>query len=769
MRKIARSITLALMAITIGLPLARAQEFDSRGLTFYSNEMRWVDSVMNSLSLEQKIAQLMVVRVPLDMNDYQAAEFSAKMNGYGVGGVCFFVGTAERQVAITRKLQHDARLPLLVCLDAEWGLGMRLKDCFSFPKNAVFGRLDPQYDSLVYQVGREIGLQCREMGVHINFAPVVDINSNPKNPVIGTRSFGTDRQRVADLGIMYAKGLQSTGVIATAKHFPGHGDTDADSHYELPVINHTRAYIDSVDTYPFRQLIDAGVQGVMTAHLQVNALDPDHPSSLSPIVVDSLLRQQMGFDGLIITDGLDMKGVTNTYKDGKGELAALMAGNDILLLPPDVPAAINAIKQAARRHDNVREMVDYHCRRILLTKYRHVIPTTDQPIHTPSASHTPICRDLVSQMGFLTDRTIDSLANACIADGATPGCQVVVMHRGQVVLDRTYGRQTYDQTSLPVTPTTLYDLASLTKVSATTLAIMKLVDQGKISITDRLSKYLPYLDSTNKRNITIEQVMSHYARLQSFCPFWKQTNDPDSLLLMVAQSPLTDKQEYLYSDLGFILLADLVKRVSGQPLDQFCATHFYKPMGLTHTTFLPLSTFSADSIAPTELDTLRGLIHGQVHDPNAFALGGVSGHAGLFSTARDVAILMQMLLDGGTYKGQTYLQKSTIDEFTRRHYGQVGNRRALGFDKPLINGGDNGPCAPKASQLSYGHSGFTGTFVWVDPEQHLVYVFLSNRVHPTATPNRLANSNVRTNIQSALYHIVDPSGTNKNGTAKFGN
>lgn len=749
--------------MVVGVNAMAQQVFDARGLTWLSPETIWIEETMERLTLEQRIAQLMVVRVPLNMDDAQAATFSTTMNGYGVGGVCFFVGTAERQAAMTRRFQADASVPLLVCIDGEWGLGMRLKDMFSFPRNARFGLLPHEADSIVYRVGEEIGRQCREMGIHINFAPVVDINSNPKNPVIGTRSFGTDRKRVSQLGIMYALGQQSQGVIATAKHFPGHGDTDADSHYELPVINHTRAYIDTVDTYPFRQLIEAGVQGVMVAHLQVNALDPSRPSSLSPLVVDGLLRKEMGFDGLIVTDGLDMKGVTNTYGKGNGELEALKAGNDILLLPPDVPAAIETIKKAAKANDSVRAMVDYHCRRVLQAKYRHVVPYLTDSIKVPGEEHRAVCQKIVDEMNdiilrnnFATDSRIDSIANAAIDAHATPGCQVVVWHKGKEVFNRAYGHTTYNPTSAIVDSTTLYDVASLTKVCATTLAVMRLVDEGKLSIDDRLSQYLPYLDSTDKRDITIKQAMSHCARLKAFDAYWQQTADRDSILRLVAESPLNDKPGYLYSDLGFMLLSDVVLRVSGMPLDAYVGQHFYRPMGLTHTLFNPMQDEAqVYHIAPTEEDTLRGLIQGQVHDPNAYAMGGVSGHAGLFSTASEVAQLMQMLLDGGVYKGHRYLNQATVELFTRRHYDQQGNRRALGFDKPLLNGGKGGPTCPEASQASYGHTGFTGTMLWVDPEKELVYVFLSNRVHPTAATNRLAQMNVRTDIQSAIYKILD--------------
>lgn len=734
----------------------KAQSFDARGLVFLSPENNWIEQTMEQMSLEQRIAQLMVVRVPLDMNDKQTKEFSERMNGYGVGGFCFFAGTAERQVPMTRRFQKDARVPLFISIDAEWGLGMRLKDMYSFPRNARFGQLTPDADSIVYRMGQEIGRQCREMGIHINFAPVVDINSNPKNPVIGTRSFGIDRERVAQLGIMYALGQQSQGVIAFAKHFPGHGDTDKDSHFELPVINHTKAYIDSIDTYPFKRMIEAGVEGVMVAHLQVNAYDPDKPSSLSPVIIGDLLKKKLGFDGLVVTDGIDMKGITNTYRNGDAELAALLAGNDIILLPPDVPQSIERIKEVAVQNDSVRQLIDYHCRRVLRAKFRHVLPYMDEDIRVPDEKHVEVCRDIVADLNINIDQRIDTIVQNAISAQAMPGCQVVVMHKGRVVSNRCYGHLTYDTSSRAVTPETIYDLASLTKVCATTLAVMKLTESGDVGLNDKLSRYLPYLKNTDKKDITVKQALSHCAGLKAYDNLWQQTADPDSIYLLIAQSPLNANGNYCYSDFGFMLLADMVERVGGQPLDRYVDEHFYRPMRLTHTMFHPLThSHNQSCIAPTEYDSLRGQIWGEVHDPNAYALGGVSGHAGLFSNAQDVALLMQMLLNGGELNGRRYLKEKTVETFTRRHYEKQGNRRALGFDKQLVVPTNNAQTSFFASQASFGHTGFTGTMVWVDPEYDLVYVFLSNRVHPSATPNKLAQMNVRTDIQSIIYSILN--------------
>ena len=732
------------------------QVFDARGFTFLDPETIWVEKVMKKLTLEQRIAQLMVVRVPLNMSDKQVKEFSDRMNGYGVGGVCFFAGTADRQVYMTRRFQKDAKVPLLVCIDGEWGLGMRLKEMFSFPKTAKFGMLTPDADSIVYRLGEEIGRQCREMGIHVNFAPVVDINSNPKNPVIGVRSFGTDRECVARLGIMYALGQQSQGVMATAKHFPGHGDTDVDSHVELPVINHSRAHLDSVELYPFRRLVEAGVEGVMVAHLQVNAYDSQRPSSLSPVIVDSLLRKELGFNGLVFTDGIDMKGITNTYRNGNAELMALLAGNDIILLPPDVPQAIEAIKAAAVADDSVRALIDYHCRRVLHAKHRLVVTHKDKDIRVPDEDHVAVCQDIVNDLNLNIDRRIDTIIERAIGAGAMPGCQVVVMHKGRKVLDRCYGHTTYEKEALAVTPQTLYDVASLTKVCATTLAIMKLYEDDELELNDKLSKYLPYLKKTDKENITIRQALSHQTPLKAYDNYWQRTTRRDSILLLIAQSSLVNKP--VYSDFNFILLGDVVERVSGMSLDQYVNIYFYQPMGLTHTCFNPAIRLtrlrSQVTIAPTEQDSLRGLIQGTVHDPNAYAMGGVSGHAGLFSTAEELARLMQMLLNGGELDGHRYLKKKTIETFTSRHYEKQGNRRALGFDKQLAVPNRNAQTAYEASQASYGHTGFTGTMLWVDPECDLVYLFLSNRVHPTATPNKLAQLNVRTDVQSVIYNIL---------------
>lgn len=916
----------------------------------------WVDSVMNTLSLDDRIGQLMMVRVPIKMSAKQQQNFEKLITQYHVGGVCFFAGTCADQLRQTKRYQQISPFPLLVALDAEWGLGMRLTDAYSFPRQMLMGALSAANDTLILQMANEVAIQCNKMGIHVNFAPVVDLNSNPLNPVIGSRSFGENKNRVGAKGLMYMKGLQNNNVIAVAKHFPGHGDTDVDSHLDLPIINHSKAYVDSVDIVPFIRLAKNGVRGVMVGHLQVNAYDNrrNMPATLSEAISNELLRKQVSFKGLVFTDGMDMKAVTKNYSVGQAELMALLAGADVLLLPSDVPAAVKTIKARAEQDSLFAQMINLKCRAILRekfrcglnqmdisklsvpskedyqrcsnltvkiaskaltlvwnepkvlplrpnenvvrlavgncdtsitslssvmsdrisaadkvvidlyaysnptssknygasstvlstirkvvslnpktsvviygspyilqffaapnsalasalpcpaavvvayqdlpevhkavegalwgkTKFEGVLPVnvrslqgkdTPKPIRKPS----PYERVVAAGMDSNCFREIDSIVYKGINQKAYPGCQLLVAYKGNVVYNRSYGRQTYDDNSPLVDSTTIYDLASLTKVTATTFAIMKLVDEGKIQLDDPLSRYLPYLKRTNKKSITVRQALSHIARLKAFDAYYSKLDNRcgdlshsteeynttlceecrAAMMLNIAKSDLTKETKYLYSDFGFILLGDLVRQVSGQTLDIFMNQQFYQPMGLRNTTFCPrLHGFDTNRIAPTENDTYyrHRLLRGEVHDQNAAAMGGVSGHAGLFSTATDIYQLYKMWLDGGKYNGKQILSPAIFKTFNHRYYANLGNRRALGYDKPLINSRSS-HCAPEATQSSFGHTGFTGTMVWVDPDKQLVYIFLSNRVHPEAGSNKLAKLNIRTDIQSLIYQSI---------------
>ncbi len=948
-----KAALIAILALT-SLTAAYAQTGTDR--TAADN---YADKKMKHLSLEEKVAQLMFVRAPLSFsNNKQRHEFEKNFSKLGVGGVCFYKGVATKQIERTKRYQHLSRIPLLVTSDGEWGLGMRLTDCYSFPRQMLMGALSEQNDTLIERFGEEVGRQCSKIGVHANLAPVCDINSNPHNPVIGSRSFGENKKHVARKSALYVRGMQRSGTIAVGKHFPGHGDTDVDSHLDLPVINHSKAYIDSVDLFPFKHLIDNGIRGIMVAHLQVNALDdrPNMPSSLSERIVLPILRQQMDFDGLVFTDGIDMKVITNHYKEGDAAIRAIRAGSDVILLPTEVAKTIDAVVAEAKRDPEFARMIDDRCHRILREKYLCGLDKADfSKLSVPSAADNLRCRQITQLMAQkaltlvkndtgalplkqgqevvdvaigngntaitkLTDqlgsrikkagtvvmslygnlsssnnygvsaeqialikqiaaiegvksilvvygspyilesfpksdpscpsaivmayqnmpevieavpgalygitpfegklpvtsggyregtslkpgpepmpshydalkqagmdtacfRQIDSIALNGIKQKAYPGCQILVAKDGKVVYNRCYGRQTYDPDAPMMDTNTVYDLASLTKTSATNLAVMKLVDAGKISLDDRLSKYLPYLKHTNKKNITVKQALSHFARLKAFDAYWKGATEDDAfyvgdnpgedyaaigektyikkdyrniVLQQIAQSQLEKKQKYLYSDLGFILLADLVQKVSGQSLDIFMQQQFYGPLGMDNTCFQPLQHgIALERIAPTELDNSfrNQQLRGYVHDPNAAAMGGIAGHAGLFSTANDLFRLYQMMLDSGRFDGQQYISPETFNTFNSRHFATQGNRRALGFDKPFISGRST-HIAPMASQSSFGHTGFTGIMTWVDPQYNLVYIFLSNRVYPSASPNKLASMNIRTDIQELIYKSI---------------
>ena len=941
-------------------------------------EQQWVDSVYRNLSEEERIGQLFMVAAYSKKGGGHQQAIEKLVKKYNIGGLLFMQGGPVSQAKLTNFYQDLAKTPLLIAMDGEWGLGMRLDSTISYPRQMTLGAIRDNHQ--IYLMGEEIGRQMGRLGVHINFAPVVDINSNPANPVIGTRSFGEDKENVALKGIAYMKGLEAQGVMANAKHFPGHGDTSTDSHHTLPIINHDLGRLHNVELYPFKKLIDAGLRSTMVAHLYIPALDstPNLPSTLSRPVIHDLLQQQYGFQGLIFTDALNMKGVSAFYQPGALEIKALQAGNDVLLFPENVPAAVEAIKQALDKKEIKRQVIETKVKRILAAKYQaglnHYKPANTDNLHAflnrpeaqilkrtlfekaitivknenqsipikaldttyfasltigPSAPNTfqkklskyapfthftisknqrskdiyqrllgklenfnqvvvglhvlnnssrknyglttedvefltalqertnvilvafgnpysleqlqesenlicayqdqQITQELVPQIIFgaidasgqlpvssgklavgtgvnveaigrlgyslpegagMDSRVlsrIDRIAEEAIQEKATPGCQVLVARNGKVVYEKSYGYFTYDSVDA-VTDETLYDIASITKVVATLQAIMFLEEQGVVDLNQKASSYLAELNESNKKNIVIKDLLTHQAGLLPFIPFWRRTVDKvglnptiysvypeqnfqmqvalgiysintlqDSIWQWTVDSRLRPTRyrrgshyTYKYSDMGFYILKKLAESKLNQPIEQFLEQNFYRPLGLSTMTYLPLCKFPQNRIAPTEVDNYfrNTLICGTVHDQGAAMFGGIAGHAGIFSNATDLAILAQMNLQDGYYGGTRYLQEGTIKKFTTQQSSR--NRRGLGWDKPERNGNIN-PTSRYASAATFGHTGFTGTAVWVDPEFDLVYVFLSNRIHPKANNTKLIKSNIRTRIQDAIY------------------
>jgi beta-N-acetylhexosaminidase len=945
-------------------------------------EQQWVDSVFNALTPDQRLGQFFMVAAYSNREKAHADRIERLVRNQGIGGVMFLQGGPKRQALLTNRFQAAAKVPLLIATDAEWGLDMRLDSTMHFAKEMTLGAMDD--DKLVYQMGRDLGRKLRALGVHINFAPVVDVNSNPNNPVIGNRSFGEDQNHVAALSVQYVKGLQGQKVIAVAKHFPGHGDTDTDSHKALPVVNTDLARLEKVDLVPFQASFEAGVLGVMVAHLYIPLFDTTNAktTTLSKALVTGLLQEKMGFKGLIFTDALNMRSVSKLYKDGELDAMALAAGNDVLLFSEDVPTALTRIKEAVVAGHLNQADLDARIKKILRAKYwaglnryrpvnvatvrdslnqpggrvlaqtifEHavtvvknddkllpfqrldtlriaaitigtqpegpyatifnkyqpgtvyavpdryapdsafsriqarlgdanvVVVSLHQMNNTPSHSYglgdgalrfikslqaDPKRKTVVVAMGnayglkFLESaRTlvcgyedhyaaqlvvpqvlfgalpargklpvtvsetmkvgtglatadlhrlryaapereglnskimsqIDHIALESIVTAATPGCQVLIAKNGTVVFDQSYGYGTYDQ-SQPVTNSTLYDLASVTKVAGTLQAIMYLKDQGKLNLDEKVSAYLPEMARTNKRDMTVRDVLLHQAGLKPGIPTWERTvkdgtlkpayysnlrtddfpNEvapgefslkaaDDSVWAWTLRSALLPKAKgkypVEYSDLSFIIMKRLSEKILGQPLAEFLPKEFYKPLGLGSMTYNPLTRFPKSCIAPTENDTYyrREQLQGTVHDQTAALVGGVGGHAGLFATANDLAVLMQMNLQNGRYGGVNFFQTPVVTEFS--HPQVAGNKRGLGWDR-----GDpskpEGPTSRLAPASTFGHTGFTGTCVWLDPDNQILYVFLSNRVYPDAGNVKLRTYNIRTRIQEVIYKAME--------------
>ena len=950
----------------------------------------WADSVLNSLTPEQRIAQLMVLRLSsYDFKTrtpiYYDSLVAAMVKQYNVGGVCLFQGNPVKLSAILNNLQGMAQTPIMVCIDAEWGVGMRLIDSVqALPHQMMLGAV--QDSSIIYQYGKLVAEQCKRLGIHVNYAPVVDINNNPNNPVINDRSFGEDKYKVASYGIQYMKGMQDAGVMACAKHFPGHGDVEVDSHFDLPIINKSLAQLDSLELYPFRKIFNAGVASVMIAHLYIPAIDstPNTATSISKNNVTGLMRNNLGYQGLTFTDALEMQGVKKFYPDGDASVKSLIAGNDMLCLPGDVEMSINKIKAAIKNKELSWDDINLHCKKVLLAKYQYT-GTTITPINpvnitsdlnkgipamkklvaensitvlnkttgdfTANAntadeiayvgiglsddntfaklmrgnynagvfnfnykqdagriatileliktkfkkviigihaySRTPANNfglssyaiDLVNKLqaqnncmtlvfgnpyaiknfcgaknlvacyeddavtqeaaanfllgkftakgklpvtvceqyqygsgmagaGFVLPKIeqfafgfnltklneIDSIATAAIENGATPGCVVLVVKDGTIAFNKAYGYLDSGKKE-KATTSSVYDMASVTKICATTIAVMKLYEAGKIDLKKTLGDYLPIAAGTNKASLTIENILLHQAGLSPYIPFYRETADtsgsilskyyrttandsfsvrvaenlfeqkswPDTMLQRIMQSAVSTENKYVYSDNDFILLGKIVEAISAMPLDKYVQKEFYKPLGLTTAGFKPRQYLPLSSIAPTEQEPTfrKQLIRGDVHDPGAAMFGGVAGHAGLFSSAYDIGIIMQMLMNGGTFNGKRYLQQETINLFTG--YQSSISRRGYGFDKPEkdnANRPEPYPCL-SASPLTFGHTGFTGTCTWADPEKKLVFVFLSNRVSPKGDNPLLGKLNIRPAIHETIYKALEAGKTNK--------
>lgn len=937
-----------------------------------TGEKKWVDSVYQSLTLEEKIGQLFMVAAYSNKDSAHIKALDKLITEQKIGGLIFFQGGPVRQARMTNRFQKLTKTPLFIGIDAEWGLSMRLDSVNRFPWNMTLGAV--QDLKLIEETGKQMALQSRKLGVHFNFAPVLDINTNPKNPIIGNRSFGEDKEKVTEHALALMTGLQNNGIFATGKHFPGHGATETDSHYTLPVINFSQEHIRNIELYPYKKLINKGLASVMVAHLEVPVFETrkGYPSSISNAIVTDLLKEELNFKGLIFTDALNMKGASNFKSPGDIDLAAFQAGNDILLFPENVPVAIQKIKDAYEQQLITEERLAHSVKKILHYKYKAglnqlkpidvqslavslntpemealqyrlyenivtvvrnkaaVIPVknlekdkiayvklgddnngvflemlknygevtevsninldsllTDLADYNKviigyhkadgawkkhdfsaeeirwiseiakrkkvilssfvkpyALSAIPSFEDIdgvvvayqnnemaqtaVAQLifgaipakgklsvsineefkvnhGLLTEKInrlgfthpqnvgmdplvlqkIDAVMQKAIREKMTPGGQILVARKGKVIYQKAFGFHTYEN-QVAVKNSDIYDVASLTKIVSTLPNIMQLYDKKKVTLESRLGDMLPVFRGTDKENISFKELMSHYARLQPWVPFYKQTLNADkkpadkyyrksfsadfpyqvaenlylrkdyqdTILSAIAGSKLLPKKEYKYSDFTFIILKHYLEKSTGKTLDELSEKNFYSKIGANNTLYNPLEKFDMNIIPPTEEDTYfrYQTIQGYVHDMTAAMEGGVGGHAGIFSNSMDMAKIMQLYLQKGNYGNQQFFSEDTFDVFNTCYYCPEGNRRGIGFDKPQL--GKAGPTCDCVSMTSFGHTGFTGTMAWADPEQELIYIFLSNRTYPNADKNLLSQNNIREDIQRVIYEAI---------------
>ncbi|WP_375583575.1 glycoside hydrolase family 3 N-terminal domain-containing protein [Cyclobacterium xiamenense] len=942
----------------------------------------WADSVLATMSQEEKIAQLIMIPAYSNKDQAHVDSISNLVKKYGVGGIIFFQGGPVRQAHMINRFQAESKIPLMISLDGEWGLRMRLDSTVRYPYQMALGGIGDE--QLLYAMGAEVARQARRSGIHVNFAPVVDVNNNPGNPVIGFRSFGEEKENVARKSLAYMKGMQDQGILASAKHFPGHGDTDVDSHYGLPVLHFSKRRLEEIELYPFRELMDQGLGSIMVAHMQIPVLDdtPNLASTLSKPIVTGLLKEEMGFEGLIFTDALNMQGVAKYYPPGVVDAKALLAGNDMMLNTMNVPATIREVKKLLEQGEISKEEIDQRVLKVLKAKAwlgldnfrpvetNHLIADLNSPeaeflsrkltessltllrnseailpikgfqnvkmaslslgtsrttdfqkgleryapmphftfpkegnlgdveqlrrqladysliliglhglgiregtnqygispemvvlIRALMEEHavvvsvfgnvyslgkipglenaegliaayqeTPLTQDLASQLifggigargtlpvainshfglgdgiklsggfrlaytqpealGINTEQLqgIDSLMHLAIREKAIPGAQVLIAKEGKVFYHKAFGHHTYDSLQ-QVRIDDLYDLASITKISTSLAAFMHLKGLGKFDENQTLGTYLPAARGTNKEDLRYRDILTHQARLRAWIPFWMSTvrkngsfkwftmkadssrrfpirvaddlyihrNYHRKIYKEILASPLNEKPGYVYSDLSFILAPRVIEAITGEKFYDYLKQNLYEPLGAGTLTFNPYQAYPLDRIVPTEVDTAfrKQLLHGTVHDEGAAMLGGVSGHAGLFGTSNDLAKLMHLYLYDGNYAKQQLIAPGVVSAYSKCVFCEEGNYRGMGFDRPNRPGDPSGNAAASAPASSFGHSGFTGTYTWIDPENELVYVFLSNRVYPSRENRNIYRLNVRTSVLEQVYQAL---------------
>lgn len=910
----------------------------------------WVETSIQQMSLREKVAQLFIIWMS---NRYMTddSERWQEMERYArdvkVGGFYFSIGGLYEFPVHANKLQKISTTPLLISVDFEWGAGMRISNATTFPRAMALAAT--RDTNLAYEMGKAVAREARALGVHQNYSPVVDVNNNPKNPVINTRSFGENPILVGDFGRAFIRGTQEENVIATVKHFPGHGDTDIDTHLDLPSVNFSRVRFDSLELVPFKNAIDNGVQSVMVAHIHAGAFDANDsiPATASENITTKLLKEELKFKGMIVTDALAMKGMSKVFRAGEAATRAIQAGVDVLLMSPNTDEAIDSIVAAVQRGDISEERINYSVRKMLNFKKRSgldanrfvdintvssvvaidkhiglareiarksitvlgneskILPLQnlgnkkvlnivfsdvedpniaselydelskrhrmelvridsrsnqmeyDDALKKAKSADIIICQFMFhtrseAMSGFLPKKIVDlastvsslkkpvvvvSMGNPyivmeipaptayiatygqsklsvesaaeiifgeqpakgklpitipgkysfgdgieyqaitlrdgkpdevgfdpklllkvddvikdAITDSAFPGAVLLVAKNGVIVHEKAYGRFTYEPSAQRMTTDVLFDLASLTKVIATTSAVMKLVEEKKISLNDKVVKYFPTFGQNGKENITIYNLMVHTSGLQAWRRYYEFSDSPQQVIDSILAATLVYKtgDSTVYSDLGLITTGKIVEKVSGTTLANYVDSVFFKPLGMKNTMYNPPYELWKRTV-PTEVDSLWKktfvAVRGRVHDENAATLGGISGHAGLFSTASDLAKILQLELNYGFYNGKRFLDSTTIAKFIKQQ--SQNSTRGIGWDTRSTGRSFSGQFT---SPKTFLHTGFTGTSVIVDPEKEIIVVFLTNRVYPTRNNGKLGR--IRPEVHDVIYNSL---------------
>ena len=927
-------------------------------------EKEWVDSVYSSLTTEEKVSQLFVNWVSPEQSSFE--EVKKLVVEDKIGGLIFSIGTTKSHIDWLNKFQSLAKTPLLITMDAEWGPSQRLSDVFAHPWNMTLGAI--QDDSLVREISKRMAEQNKALGVHFNFSPSVDVNNNSKNPIIGNRSFGEDPNNVYNKAKAYIQGHKDVGVYTSIKHFPGHGDTDKDSHKTLPVINGNMKRLNNVELFPFKKLINDGLaESVMLAHLSVPAIDKNYPSSLSSKTVSKLLREKYNFSGITVTDALDMKGVLQDPNINV-DLRAFEVGNDILLMSTNVSSGVKLITDSynkgrisdARLSKSVKKILSLKAKSGL-NNYKEIIPKNIlEKVNTPKdsllysramesaitlvkntdeilplsankkylhvsfgknknseyltnkmdlyvdiekfegddyssiykktdydaiiisyhgSSSSPYAsniipdeivgkidnisksndvvlnlflnpyslnsfksidnfesiiisyqNNMISQeisadlmfgvrsfkgkipvsnnffkvnhglgfdkkeiLGFsrpvyegLNSKKLsflDSIAVRSIDSMIAPAIQMLVSKNGKVIYNKSFGYHTYEK-KVKLENDHVFDLSSITKIIATMPLVLQEYDKGELKLNTKLSELFPNKRLKDKGQIPLREMLSHYAKLRPWIPFYEETlnrkekpksrfyksdskssfstpvsenlflktNYREKIFKSIINSELRDDLEYKYSDLPFYFLKFWFEDKYNTPLDILANQRIFKRLGLKRTMFNPHEKISLDEIVPSERDGFfrYSKLHGYVHDEGAAMLGGISGHAGLFSNSYEVAIVLQAMIQKGKYDNLTIFSNESFDKFNFCYFCENDNRSGVGFDKPQIEG-KHGSTFGGVSKESFGHYGYTGSMAWADPEEDLIFIFLSNRTYPTRENTLLQTSNTRTRSQEIVY------------------